>query len=145
MKEYMFSRWAASASVYTLGECISCCLVDRPLDPVRVAKVAGFGGLGDSLAMRTFHRTVDRRIPSPFVRMLTEQCLYAPVSNAAYLTAVKSWEWTAKDWWDIYSTDCTFWPAVSFLGYKYVCLERRYVYVSVATVVWNTWRSTIVE
>ena len=135
-------RWLISASVYTVGECLACSLVPRPVDITRVFTVAVSGATADSIFLRTFHRTVDARLPSPIVRTLSEQCMYAPLSNAAYLTITHP-HWDVHDWWTLYSTDCMYWPVMSYIGYRYIEFNRRYLYVSMATVVWTTWRGSM--
>ena len=103
------------------------------------------GATGDAVFLRAFHRTVERRLPSPFLRMVAEQALYSPPSNAAYLTVARGGlDWTAQDWWRVYRNDCAFWPFASFVGYRFVPFSIRYLYVSFASLVWGAWRSALV-
>lgn len=140
----MLRRWLSSACVYVFGESTGACLDDRTLSLDRIATVATFGATADAVALRAFHVAVETRLPSPLFRMLAEQVMYAPFSNTAYLTMAKKTDWTFDDFTRLYSRDCSFWSVASYVGYRYVPLRIRYLYVSGATLCWNTWRSSLV-
>ena len=101
------------------------------------ATVATFGATADAVVLRAFHTVVETRLPSPVFRMMAEQIMYAPFSNTAYLTMARRFEWTFDDFVHLYSRDCGFWSVASYLGYRYVPLRVRYLYVSGATLCWK--------
>lgn len=104
------------------------------------------GATGDAILLRGFHGIVEQRVPSPFLRMLTEQLVYSPLSNGAYLTVARGgMDWTFKDWWRVYRNDCAFWPVASYVGYRFVPFQVRYMYVSGCSLLWGTWRSALVS
>ena len=138
----MLRRWASSASVYLFGESIGSRLDDRDIDPKRVASVVSLGATADALCLRAFHVAVESRLPSPIFRTLAEQVMYAPCSNSGYLWVTRG-RWTWHDFQELYARDCTFWSIASYAGYKWVPLRVRYLYVSGASLVWNTWRSSL--
>ena len=140
----MLRRWFSSAAVYVFGESTGAYLDQRAPAASRVAAVATFGATADAVALRAFHVAVETRLPSPLFRMIAEQVLYAPVSNTAYLTLTKKTNWTIDDFARLYSRDCGFWGVASYVGDRYVPLRVRYLYVSGATLCWNTWRSSLV-
>ena len=144
-KGMSWRRWCTCASVYLVGETAGAWLRDEALDPPRVARTTFVGATADALLLRSFHRAVDRRLPSPFRRMLAEQCLYSPLSNMGYLTLVHGMKWEWEEWRRVYARDCLFWPVASYIGYRYVPFPTRYLYVSMATLVWTTGRSAIVK
>ena len=141
----MFRRWLSSAGVYVLGESTGAWMDNRSPTLDRVATVATFGATADAVVLRAFHTVVETRLPSPVFRMMAEQIMYAPFSNTAYLTMARRFEWTFDDFVHLYSRDCGFWSVASYLGYRYVPLRVRYLYVSGATLCWNTWRSSLVS
>ena len=139
----LYQRWLACASIYAGGEYICATITDRACDEKRTARVICYGATADSIVLRRFHHIVERRIPHPFFRMVCEQLCYSPLSNATYMTvATGGFSWTAHDWARIYATDCCFWPMVSFMGYRFVPVRSRFLYVSAASLVWNVWRSS---
>lgn len=141
----MFGRWCMSASIYGFGEWLSTWWKKSEVSTKRVATIMITGATVDSICLRAFHVAIDARIPSPFIRMLCEQATCAPLYDAGYLTLVKGSEWTWDEWWSVYRKDCAFWPMASYIGYRFVATERRYLYVSCATLAWSTWRASIVN
>lgn len=138
----MWQRWLACAGIYSGGELICNYITQRPRDYDRTLRIVAWGSTADSIFLRRFHHIVERRLPNPLLRMACEQLCYSPVSNASYLTIVKQgFSWTFDDWAHVYTHDCTFWPLVSFIGYRLVPLPARFLYVSTASLVWNVWRS----
>lgn len=144
-RDKMWRRWCTCASVYLVGENIGAWLRDEPVDPTRVTRTTLVGATTDAFVLRSFHRVVDRRLPSPFLRMLAEQSMYAPLSNMGYLTLVHGRQWEWDEWRRVYARDCLFWPVASYIGYRYVPFPQRYLYVSFATLVWTTGRSAWVH
>ena len=141
----MWRRWVASAAMYVVGETAGAYMDERSPEPLRLLSVAATGATADSVVLRAFHFAVEKRLPTPLLRTLAEQALYAPMSNAGYLTlAHGGWHWTRQEYAQLYLRDCSFWTGVSFIGYKFVPLHIRYLYVSGATLVWNSWRSSLV-
>ncbi len=139
-------KWCTSASVYALGEAIGAHIRKEPVDAHRLGRTVVSGATADTVFLRFFHKMVDKKLPAPLLRVVAEQAIYAPCSNAAYLTLAKgSFSWEYKDWETLYVRDCTFWPFVSYIGYRFVPLRTRWLYVSFATLGWNTWRSTVVQ
>ena len=137
-------RWLSSAAMYLSAEYLAAHLQDKPPDKQRVARVTVAGATGDAVCLRAFHGVVDRRLPNPLLRTLAEQTLYAPWSTAGYLTVVRTnTQWTWDDFWMLYQRDMAFWGCTSFLGYRYVPRTSRFLYISTASAVFNTWRAML--
>lgn len=138
-------RFGLSASMYAGGEVAADWWSHRRSDGRRVARVAVAGATGDALLLSQFHRVVDRRLPSPLARVIGEQLLYAPAADAAYLTlrhgSVGRWTW--DEFRDVYAHDLAFWPAASWVGYRFVPLERRFLWVTACSLAWNTIRGSV--
>jgi len=142
----MMRRWVASASVYVVAEMLGAHIEGRQPTKERVVPVAMMGATGDALCLRSFHYAVERCLPHPILRTLAEQALYAPVSNTAYLTLAKrGLDWDFQDFKSLYLRDCAFWSVASYAGYSLVPFHVRYLYVSGASLLWSTWRSTLVK
>lgn len=138
-------RWLASAGMYTIGEVTGARLQNHPPDPERVARVTVLGATGDAVCLRAFHGVVERRLPSPLFRTMCEQVCYAPLSTAGYLTVARGdWTWTRGEFVDIFQRDMAFWGCTSYVGYRFVPLGHRYLYISAASVVFNMWRASLV-
>lgn len=139
----MIHRWLACAGIYASGEYICGKIKARNHSAERTARVVCYGATTDSIFLRRFHYIVERRIPNPLLRMACEQLLYSPVSNMSYLTvATGGFSWSFQDWARIYSADCMFWPFISFVGYRFIPVRVRFLYVSAASLAWNVWRSS---
>lgn len=137
-------RWSLSLTMYVAGELVADRVARRPTDPARVARIATVGATGDALLLRGFHGVVDRRLPNPLLRTVAEQLLFAPCADAGYLTLRHgSWSrWSWDEFRDVYVRDLAFWPVVSYCGYRFVPLQRRFLWVTGATLVWNSLRSS---
>ena len=142
----MLRRWFTSASIYLVGETVANWACDRPSDHGRTLRATAMGATGDAILLRGFQGIVERRVPNPLLRTMAEQLVYSPLSNGAYLTVARGgMGWTLKDWWRVYRNDCAFWPMASYIGYRFVPFHVRYLYVSGCSLLWGTWRSTIVS
>ena len=117
---------------------------DTIFDVRRCIQTITIGAFADVFLLRRFHFMVERKLPFPFMRTLAEQLLYSPLSNAGYLTIARGISWTFDDWTRVYLRDWSFWPVASYIGYRFVPVGSRYLYVSFATLVWNSWRATLV-
>ena len=142
----MFRRWFASASVYVAAELMGAYIENRSPTKERIVPVATMGATGDALCLRGFHFAVDRCLPHPLLRTAAEQAFYAPFSNSCYLSLAKGgFNWTFNDFKRLYVRDAAFWSVASYAGYAGVPFPIRYLYVSGASLVWSTWRSTLVS
>lgn len=141
----MALQWCLSAIMYGGGEVCSSILFSNSLSCDRLGKSILFGATTDALFLRHFHKIVDKKIPSPLFRMICDQTICAPLYNTGYLTLVKGFSWKFDDFLQVYKRDIMFWPCVSFLGYRYIPTRQRYLYVSAMTMVWNTWRASLVQ
>ena len=142
----MLRRWAASASVYVAAELLGARIENRTPTKERIVPVAMMGATGDALCLRGFHFAVDKYLPHPLLRTAAEQVMYAPFSNSCYLTLAKGHlDWTFDDFKQLYVRDAAFWTIASYTGYACVPFHIRYLYVSGASLLWSTWRSSIVQ
>ena len=142
----MLRRWAASASVYVTAELLGAYLENRTPTKERIVPVATMGATGDALCLRGFHYAADRLLPHPLLRTAAEQAMYAPLSNSCYLSLAKGGlDWTFDDFKRLYVRDAAFWTFASYAGYAWVPFHVRYLYVSGASMIWSTWRSTLVD
>ena len=139
------NRWCISASIYTCSEILSSYISERPFSKDRAIRTVACGATADSLLIRAYHIGIDQRIKSPLIRMSLEQIFIAPFYDAGYLTIVQGLSWSFDDFWKIYKHDCCFWPMVSYAGYRFVPTKTRYIYVSLMSLVWSTWRASNVE
>ena len=103
------------------------------------------GACADVFCLRQFHFFVETNLSSPVKRMLAEQLVYSPLSNAGYLYLAKGSEWSLDEWAKVYMRDWSFWPLASYVGYRFVPVHSRYLYISFATLAWNSWRSMLVK
>ena len=142
----MLLRWGLSFSIYGTAEILGAYVdpSDRVANTQRAITTAGLGAFADAFILRTFHMAIDRRIPSPVIRTICEQATVAPMYNMGYLTIVRRTEWNVQDFWQLYRRDCLFWPFASYLGYRFISANHRYLYVSSASLFWSTYRASLV-
>jgi hypothetical protein len=140
----MFRRWLSSGAIYMGSEMLSSQITKKSLSKEDTTKVVVAGATADSILLRKFHFIIDKKFKSPLVRMTCEQIIVAPVYDSAYLM-LRTNSWSFNEWWKIYKTDCVFWPFASFIGYKYVKTNHRFLYVSSMSMLWNTMRSTMIS
>lgn len=140
-----FRRLALSACMYAVGETVGHFARDEDsIDIWRCIQAISIGAFADVFLLRRFHFLVEKKLPRPILRTIAEQLIYSPFSNAGYLTIARGVTWTFDDWTRIYMRDLSFWPVASFIGYRFVPVRSRYLYVSFASLVWNSWRSSLV-
>lgn len=131
--------------MYVAGEIVGAHLSGEAPEPRRVVTVTALGATGDAVCLRAFHAVMDRRVPVAALRVVCEQVAYAPLSTGAYLSVVRG-GWSSWDWDEfrtLYLRDMMFWSGTSYAGYRLVPLTHRYLFISAASLVWNTWRSAL--
>ena len=143
----MLLRWGLSFSIYGTAEILGAYVdpSDRVVNTRRAVTTAGLGAFADAFILRAFHMSIDRRIPSPLLRTLCDQATMAPMYNMGYLTIARGTQWNVKDFWHLYRRDCLFWPFASYIGYRFIPCNHRYLYVSGATLLWSTYRASLVR
>lgn len=143
----MLLRWGLSFSIYGTAEILGAYVdpPDRVVNTQRAVTTAGLGAFADAFILRAFHMSIDRRIPSPVMRTLCDQLMMSPMYNIGYLTIARGTKWNVQDFWELYRRDCLFWPFASYLGYRFISANHRYLYVSGATLFWSTYRASLVR
>lgn len=97
-----------------------------------------FGSFVDSVLMRKFHTYIDTKAISSVQKMILEQVTIAPLVGSGFLLLHNNF--SVYNLKDIFMDDCKFWPFASFLGYRFVSTNHRYLYNGFASVIWNNYR-----
>lgn len=127
-----------SVSIYISSEFISYNIDSHSVGyPNSINRVL-LGTFIDSVIMRKFHKFIDIRVSSNIVKTCVEQSLISPSIGASFLLLHNNF--TFSNWKDMFMDDCKYWPIASFIGYRFVSTQYRFVYVSIASIIWNNYR-----
>ncbi|VUC26542.1 unnamed protein product, partial [Clonostachys rosea] len=82
-------------------------------------------------------------------RVMCDQVVFAPISNAAFLTSMALLEGTSpreklsKNYWAALKMNYMIWPAVQTVNFSFVPLQYQLLFVNGVSVGWNTFLSLL--
>lgn len=131
-----FSALRKSFAIYFTSETVISQY--KQSSPEEAGKRIILGVVIDAIIMRRFHRFVDNNKLINIHKVALEQVAIAPTIGTMFLMIHDNFSITNLK--NMVYDDGRFWIPVSFIGYKFVSTEKRYIYTGFASVVWNNIR-----
>jgi len=130
----------------------------------RVVHTAALGAVMNGMTLFSWYSFLDRALgtcmkskSTVFLKMAADQIFYAPLAIAAFFMSssvyrsnynseksVPMFEGMMSDsFLSTYGADCSVWPALNFITFRYVPLHMRPAFVSCCQLVWQSYMSSV--